>query len=327
MTTTRTASLGPATRPVATPADADATNVAKASGLVQLPVRVRWSGRPKIYDLDRRVDRRRVYEQVLREGTDDDVRRFIDVDQLIDLWGELVLPSHVRTAWARWFSEHRSLDLLSDLQRRIATILANLAEARGFVLAGGGAIIVRGAVGRLTRDLDYFTIDPAEVDQLLPVLEQALLAAGLQVSREQAVPGFARLLVTAGDDEEQTRVDLGTDARLLPPERSEYGNILSAEELAVGKVLAIFGRAEARDFIDLAALEPTWSLQHLCTLATEKDLGFQLDVFRQMLGRFDRLARDEFDIDGDAYQQLRATIDRWGQQVQPLWDSQSGKPE
>lgn len=45
-----------------------------------------------------------------------------------------------------------------------------------------------------------------------------------------------------------------------------------------------------------------------------------------MLDRFDRLARDEFDIDDDAYQQLRATIDRWGQQVQPLWDRQSGKP-
>ena len=104
-------SLGPAARPVATPADADATNVVKASGLVELPIGVRWSGSPKTYDLDSRVDRLRVYEQVLREGTDDDVRRFIDVDQLIDLWDELVLPSHVRAAWARWLSEHRSLDL------------------------------------------------------------------------------------------------------------------------------------------------------------------------------------------------------------------------
>ena len=79
--------------------------------------------------------------------------------------------------------------MLSDLQRRIATIVADLAEARGFVMAGGGAIIVRGAATRLTRDLDYFTTDPAEVDQLLPVLEQALRNDGLQVSREQAVPG------------------------------------------------------------------------------------------------------------------------------------------
>ena len=104
----------------------------------------------------------------------------------------------------------------------------------------------------------------------------------------------------------------------MPPEQSEYGNILSAEELAVDKVLAIFGRAEARDFIDLAALEPAWGLQHLGTLATDKDLGFQLDVFRQMLGRFDRLARDEFDIDNDAYEQLRATVQRWAQQIQSM---------
>lgn len=204
--------------------------------------------------------------------------------------------------------------MLSDLQRRIATILAELPEASGFVMAGGGAIIVRGAVHRLTRDLDYFTIDPVEVDQLLPVLEDALRDAGLQVVREQAAPGFARLLVAVGDDE-QTRVDLGTDARLLPPEQSEYGNILSAEELAVDKVLAIFGRAEARDFLDLAAFEPAWGLQHLCQLAAEKDRGFRLDVFRQMLARFDRLARDEFDVDDDGYNNLRTTLKHWADQI------------
>ena len=111
MTTTRTRLLGPAARPVATPADADAPDVVKASGLVELPIGVRWSGRAKTYDLDSRVDRLRVYEQVLREGTDDDVRRFIDVDQLLGLWDELVLPAHVRAAWAMWFREHRPHDL------------------------------------------------------------------------------------------------------------------------------------------------------------------------------------------------------------------------
>lgn len=119
----------------------------------------------------------------------------------------------------------------------------------------------------------------------------------------------------AGGRDEQTRVDLGTDARLLPPERSEYGNILSAEELAVDKVLAIFGRAEARDFLDLAAFEPAWGLRHLCELAAEKDRGFRLDVFRRMLARFDRLPRDEFDIDDDAYNNLTTTLKRWADQV------------
>ena len=39
--------------------------------------------------------RNRVYEQVLREGTADDVRHFIDVDLLLDLWDELILPPAV----------------------------------------------------------------------------------------------------------------------------------------------------------------------------------------------------------------------------------------
>src|SRR6202035_4835097 len=51
-------------------------------------------------------------------------------------------------------------------------------------------------------------------------------------------------------DDEVTEVDLGADAMLLPVERGELGPILAGEELAVDKILAVFGRAEARDFVD-----------------------------------------------------------------------------
>lgn len=75
---------------------------------MQLPHNVRWSGPPKTYDLDDPVDLARVYEQVLREGTDDDVRQFIDVDVLTQLWDTLVVPARVRTAWASWFQRRRA---------------------------------------------------------------------------------------------------------------------------------------------------------------------------------------------------------------------------
>lgn len=78
---------------MAVPDDADDPEIVKASGLVTLPLHVRWSGPPKTYDLSRRADRARVYEQVLREGADDDVRTFIDVDELLALWDDLVLPA------------------------------------------------------------------------------------------------------------------------------------------------------------------------------------------------------------------------------------------
>lgn len=107
MAHTRTFELGPAARPVAVPEDFDDPSIIKATGRVELPLHVRWSGPPIAYDLADRTDRARVYEQVLREGIDDDVRFYIDADQLLDLWDELVLPPSVRNAWQNWFERHR----------------------------------------------------------------------------------------------------------------------------------------------------------------------------------------------------------------------------
>jgi hypothetical protein len=44
----------------------------------------------------------------------------------------------------------------------------------------------------------------------------------------------------------------------------------------VDKVLALFGRAEARDLVDLTAVEPRYGLGRLCRLAAEKDPGLTL---------------------------------------------------
>lgn len=92
---------------MAVPEDFGERAAAKATGRIELPRHIRWSG-PRIrYDLADRSDRARVYEQVLREGTEDDVRFYVDPDQLLELWDELVLPPAVRRAWADWVRRHR----------------------------------------------------------------------------------------------------------------------------------------------------------------------------------------------------------------------------
>ena len=85
MSTFRSSQLGPEARPVALPEEDGHSSMPKASGRVQLPTHVRWSGAPKTYDLEVRQDRIRVYEQVLREGTADDVHFYVDVDPLIQV--------------------------------------------------------------------------------------------------------------------------------------------------------------------------------------------------------------------------------------------------
>lgn len=185
--------------------------------------------------------------------------------------------------------------MLSRLQLQVAEIVAGLAESADFALAGGAALIVRGDVRRQTRDLDFFGLSVEAVDRLLPAVEAALGSSGLSVESE----------------DDRTEVDLAADARLFPAEPGRPAPLLSREELAVDKVLAIFGRAEARDFVDLMALEGRFGLERLCRLAAEKDGGFTPGVFAQMLIRFDRLRRDEFELDDVRFGQLAEDVRRW----------------
>ena len=73
---------------------------------VELSVDIRWSGPPISYDLSDRSDQARVYEQVLREGTEDNVRFYVDPEQLRELFDDLVLPPVVRRRRAEWLRRH-----------------------------------------------------------------------------------------------------------------------------------------------------------------------------------------------------------------------------
>lgn len=184
--------------------------------------------------------------------------------------------------------------MLSTLQERIARILADLPEAREFALAGGAALIAGGLVDRETRDLDFFADRPEAVLELLPVLDERLRDAGLQVEQRQAQAGFARLAVS--DDTGSTEVDLCYDVRLRPVETTGIGPVLSAEELAADKMLAFFSRALPRDLIDLHALAQRYGFDRLCELAAEKDTGFNLQALADALGSTRRLPEEAFEV-------------------------------
>lgn len=59
------------------------------------------------YDLSNPKHLRSVYEQVLRAGTADDVRRHIRASTLLEVWDDLFLPDYVRVAWTPWLQSHR----------------------------------------------------------------------------------------------------------------------------------------------------------------------------------------------------------------------------
>ncbi len=94
--------------PVAIPADVGDRSLPKAKGTVRLPDHVAWSP-PYVYDLEDRQQRCRAYARVMTEGLEADVRYFVDVDALVDMWDEIYLAPHVRERWRDWLAEHRQL--------------------------------------------------------------------------------------------------------------------------------------------------------------------------------------------------------------------------
>jgi hypothetical protein len=92
--------------PILVPDRLPALPPAQALARIELPLHLEWSGGDRTKDLGDRADRLRVYELVLREGTPDDVLRYVDPTLLLDAFEELNLPAAIRTAWqpavARW---------------------------------------------------------------------------------------------------------------------------------------------------------------------------------------------------------------------------------
>jgi hypothetical protein len=70
------------------------------SGVVQLPLRLYWSGPSPSFSLSDEWDRQRLYEIVLREAcTTDELATYLNQNMLLQLWSRLYLPTGVKRAW------------------------------------------------------------------------------------------------------------------------------------------------------------------------------------------------------------------------------------
>lgn len=203
--------------------------------------------------------------------------------------------------------------MLTDLQLKIALAVSEVVESEGFALAGGAALIFQGLVDRRTRDLDFFTVDATSVNRVAPEVESALRAKRMTVIRRVDAPGFVRLEVSEGG--EICEVDFGSDARLRPEIETSLGPMIASEELAADKTLALFGRAAARDFVDVFALSQIFGEDRLLELAAEKDRGFDQRHFAEALAAFNRLDRDLFEVSKEDYSTIREWSTSWRYQI------------
>ncbi|HEY3142629.1 MAG TPA: nucleotidyl transferase AbiEii/AbiGii toxin family protein [Acidimicrobiales bacterium] len=204
---------------------------------------------------------------------------------------------------------------LTPLQARIARTFFALPEAEGFALAGGGALIVQRLVDRSTNDLDLFGVERRTIHAAADALHAALLKEGFFCEEAFRHPTLVRLRVA--DDGDSSDVDVAYDYQWRDSVMTAIGPARSAQELAVDKLLALFGRAAPRDFVDVFFLAQMHGIENLLRWAPEKDEGFSPYFFAESLGQMVRLDRDRFEVDDatfaemtEFYAKLRAELVR-----------------
>lgn len=203
---------------------------------------------------------------------------------------------------------------LSDFQVDVARCFFNLPASDGFLLAGGGALLASGLTTRPTRDLDFFGAPTvADVTRACEQFEAAVTKKGWSSSRLQSSDSFVRLHVVG---HEELIVEMAIDsAALWAPVVSIVGPTFDPQELAGRKLVALFSRAEARDFADVYALAQQFDKTSLLAWAQEIVPGFDLGVLRDMFGTLIRFTDDEIPIDPSLVARVRGFFESWSQDL------------
>jgi len=175
---------------------------------------------------------------------------------------------------------------LTDFQR---TILALLAETRtpDSYLAGGAALHFSHRSKRFSDDLNFFHDSAERVASAFEEDKNKLHESGFELQIGLSQPGFIRAIVSR--DDESTQIDWAHDSawRFMPPVRDDLGGfILHEVDLAVNKTLALAGRNEPRDYVDILYVhEHVLPLGALCWAAVGKDPGFTPESLLSLLRR------------------------------------------
>lgn len=216
---------------------------------------------------------------------------------------------------------------LDPFHARVVRIAVNLPEARTVALAGGGAMLAHGIVDRVTKDVDLFTDrDQREAVELVAALRTALLAEGLRLEAAPRPPHENRFVAVDPVNSVAVQVEVFPDGgRLHEPVRLDVGPVLHRDDLAADKLLAMWGRGEPRDYVDVVALLGLYDGTTLLGLAGAKDRAFTKETFVESLRAVSRLGVADWadaGIDEARAGRVTETILRW--RVQLVGD---GEPE
>lgn len=219
------------------------------------------------------------------------------------------------------------MSILTPLQKKFLQEFFKCSFANDFFLTGGTALSAFFLSHRISEDLDLFTLNQ-NIDLSAVNAEAIKIINNLKGKIEDRVtsPTFSRFIFKV--DKDAVKVDIVKETPLHFGKITTTNNIPidSLENIAVGKLLALFSRADTKDFIDLYFLlkvDKKISFEKVFNLAKKKDPGLSefyladmlsrvtdLKLFPQMLRKFNK---EDFviffiDLSNSLYQQIKPPL-------------------
>ncbi len=169
------------------------------------------------------------------------------------------------------------MEILTQFQQQLLKTIGHTQLAKSFYLTGGTALAAFYLQHRLSEDLDFFSPDPNAIRLVRPSLESvaARLSADLEFSR--TFNTFIECFITHPNGE-RVKLDFAQDTpyRLQPTEFEPTLGIAidNALDISCNKLSALFGRAAAKDFVDIYFIHHELMAFHeLLPQARQKHVG------------------------------------------------------
>jgi len=183
---------------------------------------------------------------------------------------------------------------LTDFQREVLSLLA-VNRSPASHLAGALVLQKSETSNRFSTDIDYFNDSNAIVADAYRKDMSLLQNNGYSVNLLLSQPGFIRTEIALGQD--NLKVEWARDSiwRFMPiVEDKESGYSLHLYDSAINKLLALVGRDEVRDVVDIVYIHQNWiHFGHLIWAACGKDPGYTPQMILEMIRQRGHVRQEE----------------------------------
>lgn len=183
--------------------------------------------------------------------------------------------------------------VLTRYQIKILKIFFSSSIGKQFFLTGGTALAAFYLAHRRSKDLDLFTLKDFDSLELNKIVEKIAQETACLIQTKVKTETYQEIYLKNKKNIWIQRIDIVKEQPTVFGKQKKVNSIIvdSLENITAGKILTIYSRFEAKDYLDLyfIAQETKFDLMKVFEKTKKKDLGLNEFYFANMIAEVKNL--------------------------------------